>query len=219
MAVLPQDRRGQMLLVFVIVAVATLYFLWQGTPIGGVPGVSTLAARRDSMQHVIDSLNNEVKIAERLVAGGAVARLERRLAEYRATLDLMRQLVPAGEEIPNLLDDIASRAKVRGANIAVFVPAPLESSSPFDIKRARITATGTYDQIGEFLADIASLPRIIVPSELKLEHIQVPARDTVHNRGGTVLQATFQIRTYVKPPAGEVRPAHPAAPAGARRGD
>jgi type IV pilus assembly protein PilO len=220
----PADRRGQMLLVFSIVAAAGLYFAYAGTPVGGVPGVSQLAKTRDSLQHEIDSVSSEIEAAQRLVRTGAVAQLQRRLAEYRATLDLMRQLVPAGEEIPNLLDDISSRAKVRGANISVFVPALLESGSPFDTKRARLTATGTFDQIGEFLSDIASLPRIIVPYDLKLERHTTPAADTAHNRTGSELTATFQIRTYVKPAPGDTlrRPAapHPGAAAPApRRGD
>lgn len=219
----PADRRGQLLLVFSIVAASSLYFAYAGTPVGGVPGVSQLAKTRDSLQHQIDSLSGEIESAQRLVRQGAVAQLERRLAEYRATLDLMRQLVPAGEEIPNLLDDISSRAKIRGANISVFVPAALESGSPFDTKRARLTATGQFDQIGEFLSDIASLPRIIVPYDLKLERHQGPMADTARNRTGTGLTATFQIRTYVKPPPGDTlrRPAapRPGAPAAPRRGD
>lgn len=221
----PADRRGQLLLVFSIIAAAALYFGYSGTPIGGIPGVAQLAKTRDSLQHQIDSLSNEIEQGQRLVRQGALAQLERHLAEYRATLDLMRQLVPAGEEIPNLLDDISSRAKVRGANIHVFIPAALESGSPFDTKRARLTATGQFDQLGEFLSDIASLPRIIVPYELKLERIQLPASDTTHNRSGTILQASFQIRTYVKPAPGDTLRRPPAAAPGrpgaapARRGD
>jgi type IV pilus assembly protein PilO len=219
----PADRRGQLLLVFSIVAAASLYFAYSGTPVGGVPGVSQLAKTRDSLQHQIDSLSGEIETVQRLIRQGAVAQLDRRLNEYRATLDLMRQLVPAGEEIPNLLDDISSRAKVRGANISVFVPAALESGSPFDTKRARLTATGQFDQIGEFLSDIASLPRIIVPYDLKLERHASPAADPARNRTGTVLTASFQIRTYVKPPPGDTlrRPAapRPGAPAAPRRGD
>jgi type IV pilus assembly protein PilO len=198
MAVFPQDRRGQLLLVFTIVAVAALYFIWAGTPIGGVPGISQLNKTRDSLQREVDSLDALVENAKRVVAQGAVAQLERRLAEYRASLDQMRQLVPAGEEMPNLFDDITSRAKVRGANVVNIVPANLESGAPFDTKRARVQVTGRYDQIGEYLSDIAGLPRIIVPYDLHLERIQSPTADTSLTRRG-LLVASFQIRTYVKP--------------------
>lgn len=202
MAVLPQDRRGQLMVVAAILAVAVIYFAWAGTPVGGVPGVSQLNTTRDSLQNQIDSLQRQVDAANRTVRRGEVARLERALAEYRATLDLMRQLVPNGEEMPNLLDDASSRAKSRGAEIANWLPQPLESGSPFDIKRVRVVVTGQYDAIGEYLSDIASLPRIIVPYDVHIERIQAPGgtpTTAADSARMNQLQASFQIRTYVKP--------------------
>jgi len=200
MALLPQDRRGQILLFLAVAAGCGLYFMWSGTPVGGVPGYSELAKRRDSLQIQFDSATARVQAAQQDVQRGTVAELERRLEEYRATLDLMRQLVPVSEEVPNLLDDISSRAKIRGANVVNFVPQARESGSPFDTQRFRFTVTGRYDQIGEFLADIASLPRIIVPYDVQLRRIQAPAADTARGIHTSLLQASFQIRTFVKPP-------------------
>lgn len=222
----PADRRGQLLLVFSIVAAAAVYFGWSGTPVGGIPGVTQLARTRDSLQREIDTLSTQIEAGQRLIRQGAVAQLERRLAEYRATLDLMRQLVPAGEEIPNLLDDISSRAKIRGANIADFRPLALESGSPFDTKRAQISINGRFDQIGEFLSDIASLPRIVVPYDLKIDRVVAPRSDSAHAQDAPLLHVTFQIRTYVKPAPGDTlrrppaaAPGRPGAAPPPRRGD
>lgn len=206
MAVFPQDRRGQLELVFFILAVSVLYFLWAGTPIGNVQGVSQLTVTRDSLTRTIDSVQATVDQAKRLVSQGAVQQVERMLAEYRASLDQMRQLVPAGPEMPNLLDDITSRAKVRGASVVNMVPAALESGAPFDIQRARVQVTGTYDQIGEYLSDIASLPRIIVPYEVRIQRIQSPTADAALVRRN-LLVASFSIKTYVKPQIVDPRPA------------
>ena len=223
---IPKDRRGQTLMVLTVAALAVGYFAWAGTPLVGIPGVSQLTVSRDSMQRKFDSLQVQVRNAQRDVRRGTVAQLERALAEYRATLDLMRQLVPASEEIPNLLDDVSSRAKVRGANVVNFVPQPPEAGTPFDTKRVRVTVTGTYDQIGEFLTDIASMPRIIAPSDITLQRINSPSADSSARARG-VLQASFQLRTYVKsptPPPGTTpaharpaaAPARPGAPPAAR---
>jgi len=219
---IPKDRRGQTLLFLTIFAAAALYFLWSGLPVGdAVPGIKKLNVRRDSLQRALDSVQTQVRNAQRDVRAGAVAQLERALAEYRASLDLMRQLVPASEEVPNLLDDVSSRGKVRGANVTNFVPLALEPGSPFDTKRVRVTVTGAYDQIGEFLGDIASLQRIIVPQDLQVSRIVNPAGDTTQ-RTRQMLQASFVIRTYVKPqaPPAAVAPAgRPgAAPAAAHPG-
>ncbi len=220
MAVMPQDRRGQIELVLTILALALIYFTWAGTPVGGVPGISQLNKTRDSLQRTIDSIQTRVDQAKRLVRQGTVTRVQRNLDEYRATLDMMRQLVPAGPEMPNLFDDITSRAKVRGANVVNMVPATLESNAPFDIQRARVQVTGTYDQLGESLSDIASLPRIIVPYDVHVQRVQSPSADTSSQRRN-LLVATFQIKTYVKPQVnpnprpGQPHPAAPAAPGAA----
>jgi hypothetical protein len=55
-----------------------------------------LGLRLPPEPRVVAVLDNQVKAAQRVVRQGTVAQLERRLAEYRASLDLMRQLVPNG---------------------------------------------------------------------------------------------------------------------------
>lgn len=210
MAVLPQDRRGQLLLFLSIFAAAGLYFLYGGTPIGGMKGFGALGDSAQVLQNRIDSLQTKVTEAKRTLAAGALPTLQRRLDEYQANLALMRQLVPAGTEIPNLIDDIVSRARVRGAEPGNVVPQyPAESGSPFDTQRARLTVTGQYDQIGEFLADVASLPRIIVPFDVRLERIPPQGNDSTRFNANT-LQVNFQIRTYVKPQVDSSAAAAPA---------
>jgi Tfp pilus assembly protein PilO len=199
MAVLPQDRRGQIFLFLTIFAVATLWFAWSGTPIGGLLGAKALADSANMLQLKLDTVQAEVTDAKQTLATGALPELERRLIEYQRTLGLMRQLVPVSTEIPDLLDDIVSRARMRGAEVANFVPSnPPESGSPFDTQRARFTVTGEYDQIGEFISDVASLPRIIVPYDVRIERIaNRPGADTSANRANKLV-LVFQIRTYVK---------------------
>jgi type IV pilus assembly protein PilO len=211
-ALLPQDKRGQTLLMLTVVGGAVAYFTSCGTPVVNLPGVAQLTAARDSLKRELDSLTTQVNAARRDIREGALSQLEARLAEYRAGLDLMRTLVPASAEIPNLLDDITSRAKIRGATVQNFVPQAVESGAPFDTQRARFVVTGTYDQIGEFLADVASLPRIVVPYDLRLERVQSPTADTTL-RGANMLQATFLIRTYVKPQVADTTRAAAGAPA------
>jgi len=225
MAVIPQDRRGQMLLLLTAAALAVGYFGWSGLSLAGLTGFKPLTAQRDSVQTRIDSIEAQVNRAKRDVARGLLTQLDQRLAEFTANLALMRQLVPVSSEVPNLLDDITSRAKMRGASLGGFQPQAPESGSPFDTQRYRLTVQGQYDQIGEFLTDIASLPRIIVPYDVHLTRVTGPAADTT--KQGAPLTATFAIRTYVKtpspsdsvPPAPAPAPAQPAKPATTRGGD
>jgi type IV pilus assembly protein PilO len=213
-SVIPQDRRGQILLLLTVVAVVVMYVLWQGFAPVGIDGVKQYKLRRDSIQIQVDTLESQVRRAKADVQHGTVGLLETRLAQFRATLDIMRQLVPSSTEVPNLLDDISSRAKMRGATVADFTPQGLESGSPFDTQRAHFTVTGQFDQVGEFLSDIASLPRIVVPFDLRIERATGPGVDTTQHR--TILRVGFQIRTFVKS-AATPEGAAPAAPATAPR--
>jgi Tfp pilus assembly protein PilO len=207
-----------MLLLFTVVAAVAMYVLLQGFTMLSVDGVKQYKLRRDSIQTQVDTLEAQVRRAKADVQHGTVGLLETRLAEFRANLDLMRQLVPASTEIPNLLDDISSRAKMRGATVSVFTPLALESGAPFDTQRARFQVTGLYDQIGEFLSDIASLPRIVVPSDLKIDRLTGSTADTTRR---AMLQVSFQIRTFVKAAATEgaatAAPEAPVTPAAQNR--
>lgn len=197
MALLPNDRRGQILVLLTVLALVVAYFGWSGLSGFGLTGYKALGLHRDSMQTEIAAITAQVNRAKRDVARGALTQMENRLGEFRANLNLMRQLVPTSSEVPNLLDDIASRAKMRGATFAGFTPQALESGAPFDTQRYRLAATGNYDQLAEFLSDIASLPRIVVPYDVHFQRLQGPATDSTANHA--VIQASFAVRTYVKP--------------------
>jgi type IV pilus assembly protein PilO len=213
----PQDRRSQMELLAAVVAVVVGYFGYAGFSMVGLTGYKPLGLHRDSLRTEIDSITAAVTRAKRDVAGGALDKLDQRLAEFTSSLGLMRQLVPAKSEVPNLLDDITSRAKMRGTTFAGFQPQAVESNTPYDVQRYRLTVAGQYDQVAEFLTDIASLPRIIVPYDIHLLRVQGPAADT--SRGTSQLQATFAIRTFVKQMPDTTAAASPRArPAAAKRG-
>jgi len=194
--ILPKDRRGQILLLLTVAAVTTLYVLWQGFAPVGIDGVKQYNLRRDSVLTRIDTLEQRVSRAKTEVRHGTTQQQTERLALYRSTLELMRQLVPSSGEVPNLLDDITSRAKMRGARVAVITEPAVESGTPFDVMREGFTVIGRFDQVSEFLTDIASLPRIVVPYDVRLERLTGPAADTT--RRVALLRASFQIRTYVK---------------------
>jgi type IV pilus assembly protein PilO len=195
---LPTDQRGQVLALLILVALAGGYFFWSKKHSPDVEKINT--ANQEA-----DTLEAQVAAARRDLESGSIEDLRRRVEEFQGSLELMRRLVPERNEVPSLIDDISTKAKVRGVTLGRIQPFPPEPGSPFDTYRYRLEVYGHYDQIGEYLADIASLPRIIVPQELALSvappNVQQLLQDTV----GALLIAEFSIRTYVKsagpPPA------------------
>lgn len=209
MALLPQDRQSQ---VFLLITIALAGMFWAFWNYWAGPTTQQIAATRTQ----IDSLQTVVDRAKQDLASGTVEDLRRKVEEYTALLGLMRRLVPDKNEVPALIDDISTKAKLRGVTIGRIEPQAVEPGQPFDTYKYRLEILGHYDQLGEFLSDIASLPRIIVPQDVLLKPAQQQAQKFVGDTLGALLEAQFAIRTFVKaaapppPPSGK-RGAKPAA--------
>ena len=152
-----------------------------------------------AIQDTVKTLEAQTDSAKRELARGTVEDLRHKLESYRASLSLLRRLVPERNEVPNLLDDISTRAKIRGVNLAEVSPLPEERGpAPFTTYKYNMRVMGHYDQIGEFLGDIASLQRIIVPVDLTIAPANAASAKALGDSSGAMLEAKFQIRTYVK---------------------
>jgi type IV pilus assembly protein PilO len=188
-------------ILLVLVAAMVGYMGYTGTVVSslGIQGVQAdkveVAAKRDTL----GTLEAQIDSAKKELAKGTAEDLRRKLDEHRASLALLRRLVPESNEVPNLLDDMSTRAKLRGVNLAQVVPSPVEGGPvPFNTYRYSITVLGRYDQIGEFLSDVASLQRIIVPQSVQVAAANQVAAKALGDTSGSLLEAKFQIRTYVK---------------------
>src|SRR6058998_1303724 len=152
MALLPQDRQSQVMLLITIGMLALGYAFWNywATPTG---------QEIDAVQTEIRSMEAVIAQAKADLASGTVEDLRRKVEEYTALLAVMRRLVPEKNEVPALIDDISTKAKVRGVTIGRIEPQPVDPGPPFDTYRYRLEIIGHYDQLGEFLSDIARRPR------------------------------------------------------------
>ena len=182
------------------------YCAYTGTVINLV-GLKGLAASRQHVAAVRDTIAHfeaATDSAKKELARGTVEDLRKRLDTYRGSLALLRRLVPERNEVPNLLDDISSRGKIRGVTLSQVVPLPVEPGpAPFDTYKYNMSVIGHYDQIGEFMADVASLQRIIVPYDLQVAPANANAAKALNDTSGSLLEAKFQVRTYVKSSSGE----------------
>lgn len=167
----------------------------------GVHGLATRNAHVTAIRDTIATLEAATDSAKKELARGTVADVRKRLESYRGSLTLLRRLVPERNEVPNLLDDISTRSKIRGVTLSQVVPQPVESGPvPFDTYKYNMSVIGRYDQIGQFMADVASLQRIIVPYDLTITVANSGAAKVLGDTTGSLLEAKFQIRTYVKSP-------------------
>jgi type IV pilus assembly protein PilO len=204
---LPTDQRGQIMALLILVALAGGYFFWTKVH-------QPQSAQIEAETQQADSLEKIVEAAKRDLASGSIEDLRRRVEEYNGSLELMRRLVPERNEVPTLIDDISTKAKTRGITLGKIQPLTPDLGTPFDTYRYRLEVYGHYDQIGEYLADVASLPRIVVPEDVILSTASQAAQKQLGDTAGSLLLGEFSIRTFVKsagPPPGTKPAAKPAA--------
>jgi type IV pilus assembly protein PilO len=193
-------------LLALLLALLVGYIGYTGAVIEAV-GVKGLAGTRErivAMRDTITKFEAATDSAKKELARGTVADVRKRLETYRASLVMLRRLVPERNEVPNLLDDISTRGKIRGVTLSQVVPQPVESGpAPFDTYKYNMSVIGRYDQIGQFLADVASLQRIIVPYDVTVAAANSSAAKVLGDSTDALLEAKFQVRTYVKSPSSE----------------
>jgi type IV pilus assembly protein PilO len=206
MALLPTDQRSQVMLLLTMLAAAGGYAFWKYY-------YQPASQQIEAAKVEIDSLQTIIERAKQDLASGTMDDLRRSVERYRGMLALMRRLVPEQNEVPALIDDISTKAKVRGVTIGKIDPLPVDPGPPFDTYRYKLEILGHYDQLGEYLSDIASLPRIVVPQDITLKPASLAAQRLLADTVGALLEVDFAIRTFVKssaPPAGRA----PAKPGG-----
>jgi type IV pilus assembly protein PilO len=170
----------------------------------GIKGLAVGKERIVAVRDTVGRLEAATDSAKKELARGSVADVRKRLESYRSNLMLLRRLVPERNEVPNLLDDISTRSKIRGVTLSQVVPQPVETGpAPFDTYTYNMSVIGKDDQIGQFMADVASLQRIIVPYNLSVAAANATSAKALGDSTGSLLEARFQVRTYVKSPTQE----------------
>jgi type IV pilus assembly protein PilO len=185
----------------ILLAFLVGYIAYTGAVIDavGLKGLAGTKARITAMRDTIAIFEAATDSAKKELARGTVADVRKRLETYRASLVLLRRLVPERNEVPNLLDDISTRGKIRGVTLSQVIPQPVEAGpAPFNTYKYNMSVIGRYDQIGQFLADVASLQRIIVPYDLSVAAANSSTAKVLGDSTEALLEARFQIRTYVK---------------------
>jgi type IV pilus assembly protein PilO len=199
------NEKATPLLALVLAAIVG-YCAYTGSVIElvGFKGLAAGKERIVAVRDTIGRLEAATDSAKKELARGSVADVRKRLESYRSNLMLLRRLVPERNEVPNLLDDISTRSKIRGVTLSQVVPQPVEAGpAPFDTYTYNMSVIGKYDQIGQFMADVASLQRIIVPYNLSVAAANTTSAKALGDSTGSLLEARFQIRTYVKSPTQE----------------
>ena len=186
----PQTQREQVLAAVVVfsVVLAVLFFMQVYQP---------KAAELDATEARVAALDSANARAKAELAKGSVDQIRARAAQYAASLDLMRQLVPTSNEVPALLEQVSTAARRVNLDIGSVVPEPVLGGETFDTYRYRLTVKGGYHALAEFLSNVGSLTRIVAPVNLKLTPVPTQQAKGATKNGPAMLNSDFEIQTYV----------------------
>lgn len=209
MAIFKSDR-DKVLLLVIIAAVASVYafYTFRWTPVN-----DTLQA---SQNHV-DSLDAWNRKAQNEMSKNSEKALLQQAARSAQSLQVMRQLVPTGNEVPTLLEQVSTAARRVGLDVSDIQPQPVVPGDQFDTYRYSLRILGDYHSVAEFLTNVGSLTRIITPVNVKLMPPANPqaAAKLKRRKDDAIIQANFDIQTYVAKTATSGAPATTAPGAGA----
>jgi type IV pilus assembly protein PilO len=202
MSLLPQNQRDQLKFVVGVIAVAlaVVYYMY---PYASAQ--EQLAA--DTSR--VEALERANGLAMKEFKAGSVEELRAQAAEQRSALTAMRRLVPTSNEVPALLEEVSTAARRAGLDVGGFTPEPVIRGEKFDTHRYKVTIIGGYHDIGGFLANVGSLPRIVAPVTFQLAPANgVSRRASSRTRNGhrEGLEATITLQTYVERTAPEATP-------------
>ena len=190
MALLPQNPRDQKLFLVALVAIglagAYQQLVWKPKS----EELQQLSTRLDTL----DSLN---RVAKADVGRGTATKMKQEADEYARQLAVLRRLVPTQNEVPALVESISSAARRAGLEFSDVQPDGITSGDQFDTYRYKVAVTGPYHQVAEFVSNIGSLSRIVVPINMQLAPTNRAGGELKQRKDEQLLDVHFQVQTYV----------------------
>ncbi|NIP81809.1 MAG: type 4a pilus biogenesis protein PilO [Gemmatimonadetes bacterium] len=198
---LPDDPTKQRRVLLGLLPILLLVAYWYWPHSGAVEEVDAMRTRLENL---------EARNSQARLRAPQSAQLEERLAQFERHIQRLEQLVPRSEEVSRLLNTISERADQIGVEVARFNPGATAPGPHYNRRVFEMTVLGSYHEVGRFLSEIGSLPRIVTPINLNMQPDDRRERDQ-----GQGLRASFQIETYVLPEPQQATPANEGASTGA----
>ena len=115
------------------------------------------------------------------------------LEEIERSFGTMLRQLPGKTEIPNLLVDISQTGLAAGLEEELFQPSDEIRKDFYAEKPIKIRLKGSYHEFGQFISDIAALPRIVTLHDVEI-FPQGPDKD----RDELVMKVTAKTYRYLE---------------------
>lgn len=171
------------------------------------------AAEVAAMQSHLEKLKDNNRRAELTRARGGGKELQQRMALYQRQVTKLEHLIPSAEDVAGLINSITGDAIRTNVKLDRMDPEPVEPGAFYNKSTYDVGAVGEYHDVGHFLTEIASLPRIVAPVQMSVKLFNQPQ---LYPDYKDPILATFHIETYVLPEPGSKPPAPKAKGGGSQ---
>lgn len=169
-----------MALFFVVVtAGAFWYFIWQNQ----MPRLEKARAEEKELRVTFEA-------KQRKAANFSAYKAQ--LAEIERSFGTMLRQLPGKTEIPNLLVDISQTGLAAGLQEELFQPTDEVRKDFYAEKPIKIRLSGSYHEFGQFVSEIAALPRIVT-----LHDIEILPKGKTSSFDELVLNVTAKTYRYL----------------------
>lgn len=194
MGLIPQDKPTQQKLLLVILPLLALFGYWYFLHGDRTAEIAELQTHLEELE--------QKNATARAMAARSGPELEERMALYEEYMVRLERLIPTQEEVSRLINDISQRALEVGVHVTLLEPGTDAPGRYYTRQNYQLGVVGTFHDIGRFLAEVGSLPRIVTPIDLELAPVAANARRAGASDRQPDLNAIFRIETYVLPPPG-----------------
>ncbi|MBI5805347.1 type 4a pilus biogenesis protein PilO [candidate division TA06 bacterium] len=178
-------------LVVLSLAIAGLFYFLNFRPSG---------ERLSQRKVKLDSLEAGIRLLDAAVSESTKFNME--LKNMSKKLRQAEKLLPDEKDIPSLLRQITQAGIKTGIRFTAFKPGALTASPNAKLSSVLtvdVSVTGSYSQLGDFMANLGILNRIVVPAKIKV----LPNTDK--NDKNKTLKADFVVKAFVFNKAGGVK--------------
>lgn len=155
----------------------------------------------------LDLLAQEVRRIELLEGANQQARsdlsqgtresLVREAKVQAASLNVMRELIPESNELPELLESVSNTARRSGLDLSSIEPLSPVPGEYFDVYRYRIGVVGDFHAIAEMIANIGSMKRIVAVTDFELTLLTPHSDQLINEDQMADLIANIEIQAFV----------------------
>ncbi|HZI19252.1 MAG TPA: type 4a pilus biogenesis protein PilO [Pyrinomonadaceae bacterium] len=149
------------------------------------------------------------------IAAQRLSEFKANYARAQADYDDLKALLPEQRELTMVLQNVQERARGRLV-LRRFTPKDDTQQDFYSGKPVEVEVTGTYNEVGQFFAQMAAYQRIVSITDFKVTRLQ---EDKGSDRAdGKTVGAQFLLTAYYVSPENLKPAAVPAAPAPAQPG-